>query len=74
MRKHNLLLKPHFQDKDVARSGKMQFSRMRAILDYNKLPLTERQFQLLCRHFSHEGIEFNYTEFIELLHKYEHIN
>lgn len=74
VRKHRLLLKPHFQDKDIAKSGKVLFSRMRAILDYNKLPLTDRQFQLLCNRFNHENIEFNYAEFIELLNKYEQIN
>lgn len=74
VRKHRLLLKPHFQDKDIAKSGKVQFTRMRAILDYNKLPLTEKQYQLLCKRFSHEDVEFNYTEFIELLNKYEQNN
>lgn len=73
-RKHRLLLKPHFQDKDVAKSGKVLFTRMRAILDYNKLPLTDRQYDLLCKRFNHENIEFNYAEFIELLNKYEQTN
>lgn len=64
VRKHRLLLKPHFQDKDIAKSGKVLFTRMRAILDYNKLPLSDRQYKLLCDRFNHENIEFNYTEFI----------
>ena len=51
-RKHRLLLKPHFQDNDVAKSGKVSFTRMRAILDYNKLPLTDRQFKLLCKRYT----------------------
>jgi hypothetical protein len=48
VRKHRLLLKPHFQDNDIAKSGKVKFTRMRAIMDYNKLPLTDRQYELLC--------------------------
>ncbi len=69
--KRRLLLKPFFQDKDKTKSGKISFTRMRSILDYNRIPLTEEQYQLLCKRFSYEGIEFNYAEFIELLKQYE---
>lgn len=69
--KRRLLLKPFFQDKDKTKSGKISFTRMRSILDYNKIPLSDEQYGLLCRRFSFEKVEFNYVEFIELLKQYE---
>lgn len=71
VRKHRLLLKPYFQDKDVAKIGKVSFTRMRSILDNNKLPLSDYQYQLLCQNFSFDGEEFNYVDFIEALKQYE---
>lgn len=41
VRKHRILLKPHFMDKDKAKSGKVSFNRFRSILDFHKLPLTD---------------------------------
>lgn len=71
VRKHRLLLKPFFQDKDISKIGKVSFSRMRSILDNNKLPLTDYQYKLLCDNFSYDGNEFNYVDFIEALKQYE---
>ena len=71
VRKHRILLLPHFQDKDRAKSGKVSFTRFRMILDFNKLPLNDQQYALLTKRFSYEGVEFNYVEFIEVLKKYE---
>lgn len=69
-RKHRILLKPFFQDNDVARIGRVSATRMRSILDNNKIPLTEEQFSLLYHHFAYEH-EFNYISFIEALKIYE---
>ena len=44
IRKHRILLKPFFQDKDVAKIGRVSFTRMRSILDNNKIPLSDQQF------------------------------
>ena len=44
VRKHKLLIKPFFQDKDIAKIGRVSFTRMRSILDNNKLPLTDYQY------------------------------
>ena len=55
-RKHRILLKPFFQDKDIAKIGRVSFTRMRSILDNNKIPLTDGQFQTLCKAYSYEGI------------------
>jgi len=44
---------------------------MRSILDNNKIPLSDYQFELLCKNYSYEGIEFNYLDFIESLKQYE---
>lgn len=55
-RKHRILLKPFFQDKDVAKIGRVSFTRMRSILDNNKIPLTDNQFNILCRAFAYEDI------------------
>ena len=71
VRKHKLLIKPFFQDKDIAKIGRVSFTRMRSILDNNKLPLTDFQYELLCNNFSFEGREFNYVDFIESLKQYE---
>jgi hypothetical protein len=71
VRKHRLLLKPFFQDKDIAKIGKVSFTRMRSILDNNKLPLSDYQYQLLCQSFSYDGNEFNYVDFVEALKQYE---
>lgn len=71
VRKHKLLIKPFFQDKDIAKIGRVSFTRMRSILDNNKLPLTDYQYELLCKNFSFENKEFNYVDFIESLKKYE---
>lgn len=70
-RKHRILLKPFFQDKDIAKIGRVSFTRMRSILDNNKIPLTDYQFTLLCKNFAYDGIEFNYLDFIESLKQYE---
>lgn len=70
-RKHRILLKPFFQDKDTAKIGRVSFTRMRSILDNNKIPLTDSQFSLLCKSFTYEGIEFNYLDFVECLKQYE---
>ena len=71
VRKHRILLKPHFQDKDKAKSGKISFPRFRAIMDFHKLPLKDEEYRLLCKRFAHHSIEFNYVEFDEILKKYE---
>ncbi len=55
VRKHKLLIKPFFQDKDIAKIGRVSFTRMRSILDNNKLPLTDFQYELLCKNFSFEN-------------------
>lgn len=55
-RKHRILLKPFFQDKDIAKIGRVSFTRMRSILDNNKIPLTDSQFNTLCKTFCYEGI------------------
>jgi hypothetical protein len=55
VRKHRLLLKPDFQDKDISKIGRVSFSRMRSILDNKKLPLTDYQYQLLCENFAYDG-------------------
>jgi len=55
----------------MAKIGRVSFTRMRSILDNNKIPLTDSQFTLLCKNFSYEGIEFNYVDFIEALKQYE---
>lgn len=70
-RKHRILLKPFFQDKDIAKIGRVSFTRMRSILDNNKIPLSDYQFTLLCKNFAYDGIEFNYLDFIESLKQYE---
>lgn len=46
---------------------------MRSILDNNKIPLSDRQYELLCENFAcEEGSgEFNYVDFIEVLKQYE---
>jgi hypothetical protein len=70
-RKHRILLKPFFQDKDIAKIGRVSFTRMRSILDNNKIPLSDLQFKLLCKNFTYENIEFHYLGFIESLKQYE---
>ena len=70
-RKHRILLKPFFQDKDIAKIGRVSFTRMRSILDNNKIPLTDSQFDILCKAYCYDGIEFNYLDFIESLKQYE---
>lgn len=70
VRKHRLLLKPFFQDKDISKIGRVSFSRMRSILDNNKLPLTDSQYNLLCQNFAYDENEFNYVDFIEVLRQY----
>lgn len=71
VRKHRLLLKPFFQDKDIPNIGRVSFLRMRSILDNNKIPLNDYQYQLLCQNFAYENDEFNYVDFIEVLKHYE---
>ena len=74
VRKHRLLLKPFFQDKDISKIGRVSFTRMRSILDNNKLPLTDYQYELLCKNFAYDTDEFNYVDFIEVLRQYEEEN
>ena len=71
VRKHRLLLKPFFQDKDISKIGRVSFTRMRSILDNNKIPLTDNQYNLLCKNFAADVDEFNYVDFIEVLKQYE---
>lgn len=47
---------------------------MRSILDNNKLPLTDFQYNLLCSNFAFDENEFNYVDFIEVLKQYEQEN
>lgn len=54
VRKHRLLLKPFFQDKDISKIGRVSFTRMRSILDNNKIPLTDYQYQILCQNFAYD--------------------
>ena len=68
--RRRILLKPYFYDKDQQKSGKVSFTRFRSILDFLNLKLTEEQFSILCKRFSHQAIEFNYYEFDEVLKKY----
>ena len=74
VRKHRLLLKPFFQDKDISKIGRVSFTRMRSILDNNRLPLTDYQYELLCKNFAYDTDEFNYVDFIEVLRQYEEEN
>jgi hypothetical protein len=74
VRKHRLLLKPFFQDKDISKIGRVSFTRMRSILDNNKLPLIDYQYELLCKNFAYDTDEFNYVDFIEVLRQYEQEN
>lgn len=55
-RKRRILLKPFFQDKDIPNIGRVSFTRMRSILDNNKIPLSDFQFTLLCNNFAYEDI------------------
>jgi len=64
VRKHRLLLKPFFQDKDISKIGRVSFTRMRSILDNNKIPLNDHQYNLLCKNFGADVDEFNYVDFI----------
>lgn len=68
--KHRVIIKPFFQDKDKTKSGKISFTRFRSVLDVQKLPLSDRFYELLCKRFSHEGKEFNYVEFMDVLKRY----
>lgn len=70
---NRILLKPHFQDKDRAKSGKIIFSRLRSILDFHKIALSQPEFDLICKRFAFEGFEFNYLEFVEVLTHFEHL-
>ena len=40
-------------------------------MDFHKIGLTDDEFNLICKRFSHEGFEFNYLEFVEILTKFE---
>ena len=40
-------------------------------MDFHKIGLTDDDFNLICKRFSHEGFEFNYLEFVEILTKFE---
>lgn len=64
VRKHRLLLKPFFQDKDISKIGRVSFLRMRSILDNTKIPLSDHQYDLLCKNFAYDNNEFNYVDFI----------
>jgi Ca2+-binding EF-hand superfamily protein len=68
--RRRIMLKPYFYDKDQCRSGKVSYTRFRSILDFLNLKLTEEQFQILTKRFSHQAIEFNYLTFCEVLAKY----
>eukprot|EP01016_Furgasonia_blochmanni_P015088 TRINITY_DN1811_c0_g2_i3.p1 TRINITY_DN1811_c0_g2~~TRINITY_DN1811_c0_g2_i3.p1 ORF type:complete len:956 (-),score=361.13 TRINITY_DN1811_c0_g2_i3:227-3094(-) len=68
--KQRILIKPYFQDKDKAKSGKIACTRFRSVLDFCKLPISEEEYQLLCKRFSYQGVEFNYIEFDDVLNQY----
>jgi len=57
-------------DKDTTNSGKIKFTRFRSIMDQLNIQLTDEAYNLLCKRFSHQGIEFNYVEFDDILKKY----
>lgn len=71
---NRILIKPFFKDKDKAHSGKISFPRFRAIMDTCNVPITDEAYHLICKRFSHEGVEFDYVEFDDVLKQYSDLN
>lgn len=70
VRINRILIKPFFKDKDKAHSGKLSFPRFRSIMDTCNVQITDEAFQLLCKRFAFEGVEFDYVEFDDILKRY----
>ena len=70
VRINRVLLKPFFKDSDTTNSGKIKFTRFRSIMDQCDIKLYDDAYDLLCKRFSYQGIEFNYVEFDDVLKQY----
>lgn len=51
VRVNRILIKPFFKDKDKAHSGKIGFSRFRAIMDTCNVPITDEAYHLLSKRY-----------------------
>ena len=65
-----LHIKPFFQDKDRVNAGWVVTTRFRSILSFAGITISDREFEILSKRFSHKRNEINYIEFCSVLAKY----
>ena len=65
-----LHIKPFFQDKDRVNAGWVVSTRFRSILSFAGIMISEAEFDVLSKRFSHKRNEINYSEFCLVLAKY----
>ena len=65
-----LYIKPFFQDKDRVNAGWVVTTRFRSILNFAGIMISDKEFELLSKRFSHKRNEINYVEFCSVLSKY----
>jgi Ca2+-binding EF-hand superfamily protein len=69
-----LHIKPFFQDKDKVNAGWVVTTRFRSILSFTGVTISDREFELLSKRFSHRRNEINYVEFCNVVNKYSENN
>ena len=65
-----LHIKPFFQDKDRVNAGWVVSTRFRSILSFAGITISEAEFDVLSKRFSHKRNEINYNEFCLVLARY----
>lgn len=65
-----LHIKPFFQDKDRVNAGWVVTTRFRSILSFAGILISDREFEILSKRFSHRRNEINYVDFCNLLARY----
>lgn len=65
-----LHIKPFFQDKDRVNAGWVVTTRFRSILSFAGITISDKEFEVLTKRFSHKMNEVNYVEFCQVLARY----
>jgi len=60
-------LKPFFQDKDKVNAGWVNTTRFRSTLSFAGLILSDREYEVLCKRFSHKRSEVRYADFLAVV-------
>lgn len=65
-----IYMKPFFQDKDKVNAGWVNTTRFRSIMNFAGLMINDREYEVLCKRFSHKRSEVRYADFLAVVAHY----